>query len=78
MTCNMSDLLSDRNCPTCNGTGRLIDKDFINERITALKIPLQQVARAIGVTPSYLTKMMNGSRRWTPDRVAKFLKKFPQ
>lgn len=69
----MADVFSKRPCSSCGGSGREYDRKAINHLINNLNMDLQDIAQAIGCQPTQLSKLMNGHRNWTPERIEKLL-----
>lgn len=70
----MADVLSKRPCATCGGSGREYDRRALNHIINKSEKDLQDVAKDLDITPSHLSKLMRGSRHWSPELVGKLLK----
>lgn len=72
----MSDVLSKKNCSSCGGSGREYDRKALNHIVKKLHETqeYQAIATAIGISPSQLTLLMNGQRKWSPEVVEKLVK----
>jgi len=65
-------------CPTCGGTGEVINAlELRNTRISR-KLRLIDVAKKMGIGPSYLSDLENGRRDWDTDLLIAFKRAIKQ
>jgi DNA-binding transcriptional regulator YdaS (Cro superfamily) len=67
----MSDVLSKQKCPACEGTGHTYDRKHLNRLVKGLGDDQKSIAQKLGIHPSYLTRLIHGKRRWSPELVHK-------
>jgi ribosome-binding protein aMBF1 (putative translation factor) len=67
-----------RDCQVCAGSGRLYDDvevgKMIREAREHAEVGLRQLARAIGWSPAYLSKLEHGKQQWNIQRINLCLK----
>lgn len=61
-------------CPTCGGTGKVIDALKLRNSRISRKLRLVDVAKKMGIGPSYLSDLENGRRDWNTDLLSAFNK----
>ena len=65
-------------CPACGGTGEVINAlELRNTRISR-KLRLIDVAKKMGIGPSYLSDLENGRRDWDTDLLITFKRAIKQ
>ncbi len=57
-------------CPRCDGTGHIEDERVIGKRMRQLRlsagVTLREMAQRLKYSPSYLSDLELGRRRWLP------------
>lgn len=65
-------------CPRCGGTGGIPNQSVIGRKMMAkrIKAGVSQVdmARALGITGSYISHLEHGRKPWTKCRIAAYLR----
>ncbi len=67
-------------CPQCSGSGRAFDDVLTGAQLrqlrTCRKVSLRSMATVLKITPSYLSDLELGRRRWSLDKVRCYLSEF--
>lgn len=67
-----------KRCAKCEGSGRVLDDKvtahLLREERLKAKIRLDEMAKALGVSPSYVCCLEGGKRHWTQARVTQYLR----
>jgi transcriptional regulator with XRE-family HTH domain len=74
----MADVFSKRDCEFCGGSGKEYDRKTINHLINKSEKELQEIAAGLGIGASYLSKLMRGTRKWSPALIEKLLEQLPK
>lgn len=65
--------MSKKNCPHCNGTGKVTDHAALGAKLQRRRInaglTLREVSKAMGISLSYLSDMEHGRKAWTVTKV---------
>lgn len=65
--------MSKKNCPHCNGTGKVTDHAKLGARLQRQRnragLTLREVAKAMGISVSYLSDLEHGRKLWTITKV---------
>jgi predicted transcriptional regulator len=63
-------------CHVCAGSGRLYDDAVVGSELRVMResegVGLRRLARAIGWSPAYLSKLETGKQQWNVGRIALF------
>lgn len=65
--------MSKKNCPHCNGTGKVTDHAKLGARLQRKRekagLTLREVGNAMGISIGYLSDLEHGRKPWTITKV---------
>jgi predicted transcriptional regulator len=67
-----------RICPTCQGSGQILDDRAIGQEMRRLreaaKVSLRGIAAKLGFSAAYVSDLELGNRHWTDDKIQAYKK----